>query len=460
MDVLIQSARSALHEPEQTVSYIHHDINDLPRTLKRKIESLMILSSSLESPAPDRIVTKYLVGGEGVRHRTTEQDLLEPTGISEQPHEHLPGDIPGEETTRASDSESMHKQPPTSGGPKLMQWVRDDHSPPSLRDGHREIIIEFGRKTDGGKRYPAMSIKEHNRSSLGPFRSNEATVEPPGSDALYPIGSRRGSIATPTYSYYHNPAFSTSSFTGSSQVPPLYITPEEYDPPVRQRVPTNPTTIIHSHPEQIKPWENDMTISSAQQYPNMQNWALDSMEPAFGSAQTTTPLLTPLGESSTKDEPTVNIGYIRATPNLDMYEFRCSTPGCGRSFGRWYDFRRHYDTVHMAKSEFWCAYPGCARSLAGGQPFLGKDKLNDHLRQAHSSRSSRSPGKEDFVDMGDSSRKEDRTSDQTIHFTTRQASALPLSSHNQQANYLKRSAPRRDYNEPPLMAKDVDQESR
>jgi hypothetical protein len=73
MDLLIQSAKSALHEPEKTVSYIHHDIDDLPQTLKRKVDSLIILSSSLESPAPDRIVREYPVDGEGVQGRPSTQ---------------------------------------------------------------------------------------------------------------------------------------------------------------------------------------------------------------------------------------------------------------------------------------------------------------------------------------------------------------------------------------------------
>ena len=50
---LIENARIALEEPEEPGQYTQHGIEELCSTLRTKIESLSILSSSLECPAED-----------------------------------------------------------------------------------------------------------------------------------------------------------------------------------------------------------------------------------------------------------------------------------------------------------------------------------------------------------------------------------------------------------------------
>jgi len=54
------------------------------------------------------------------------------------------------------------------------------------------------------------------------------------------------------------------------------------------------------------------------------------------------------------------------------------------------DILRHYNGAHAVKKKaFWCPKDGCARNRVGGNnPFPRKDKLKDHLRQAHGTRRS------------------------------------------------------------------------
>ncbi|OSS53705.1 hypothetical protein B5807_01620 [Epicoccum nigrum] len=74
----------------------------------------------------------------------------------------------------------------------------------------------------------------------------------------------------------------------------------------------------------------------------------------------------------------------------DDMSFRCLVSECHRSYGRWPDFLRHYNGAHAVKKKaFWCPKDGCARNRVGGNnPFPRKDKLKDHLRQAHGTRRS------------------------------------------------------------------------
>lgn len=46
---------------------------------------------------------------------------------------------------------------------------------------------------------------------------------------------------------------------------------------------------------------------------------------------------------------------------------------------------RHYNGSHaVEKKAFWCPLAACARNeAAGGNPFPRKDKMMDHVRQAH-----------------------------------------------------------------------------
>lgn len=74
----------------------------------------------------------------------------------------------------------------------------------------------------------------------------------------------------------------------------------------------------------------------------------------------------------------------RRTGSDDMV-FRCRLAGCSGTFGRWPDFKRHYDCQHAHDSpSFWCPYPTCTRSEAFGyDPFPRRDKMMDHAFKMH-----------------------------------------------------------------------------
>jgi hypothetical protein len=82
------------------------------------------------------------------------------------------------------------------------------------------------------------------------------------------------------------------------------------------------------------------------------------------------------------------IASITSTDQADVYVFECSATNCHKTFGRWYDFKRHYDGAHSSEGpEHWCTVGGCDRSKAvGGRPFPRKDKLNDHVKKMHGCR--------------------------------------------------------------------------
>jgi hypothetical protein len=61
----------------------------------------------------------------------------------------------------------------------------------------------------------------------------------------------------------------------------------------------------------------------------------------------------------------------------------CGFPGCGSTFSRLPDLKRHYNGTHASEPIlFWCREAGCDRS-AGNRPFHRKDKMMEHMRTKH-----------------------------------------------------------------------------
>jgi hypothetical protein len=90
--------------------------------------------------------------------------------------------------------------------------------------------------------------------------------------------------------------------------------------------------------------------------------------------------------STSHTPPAKVIGTISHQAESDNYIFKCSIPRCKhKTFTRWYDLRRHHDGTHSNDGpEFWCHVNGCERSeTPGGRSFPRKDKLSDHVRNAH-----------------------------------------------------------------------------
>lgn len=83
--------------------------------------------------------------------------------------------------------------------------------------------------------------------------------------------------------------------------------------------------------------------------------------------------------------PTLMIGYMYGTADLETLVFKCSMPECdGTTFKRWFELKRHYNGAHAEEGEVhWCGVVGCQRNEADGRPFPRKDKLKDHLRKVH-----------------------------------------------------------------------------
>ncbi|OAL52888.1 hypothetical protein IQ07DRAFT_584890 [Pyrenochaeta sp. DS3sAY3a] len=89
---------------------------------------------------------------------------------------------------------------------------------------------------------------------------------------------------------------------------------------------------------------------------------------------------------SSRDEVDTMIGYVHKSTNPDSVFFKCSHSSCkDTTFGRLYEVRRHYWSVHKTREEdFWCSAPGCKRSEAmGGKAFPRKDKLAEHVQKMH-----------------------------------------------------------------------------
>lgn len=169
----------------------------------------------------------------------------------------------------------MNPPTPTGTGTYLTQQRRPSgtFARPSTRDGQKtikpEIIIEFGPKKGKSTKYPSVSVStgSYKRSSLGASSvgSNEGAIESPGSDASNTIrtgfpdaplpptvafGRSDAYIATPTVAQgrHHRHTSSSSSFTGSSRTPSLYVTSDpDYDSPTNQRTARYPSAIVHNH---------------------------------------------------------------------------------------------------------------------------------------------------------------------------------------------------------------------
>jgi hypothetical protein len=90
--------------------------------------------------------------------------------------------------------------------------------------------------------------------------------------------------------------------------------------------------------------------------------------------------------SELENNSNVMIGSICATSPPEVYVFKCHGAKCASlTFGRWYDFRRHYNGAHAAApTVYWCDFEGCPRSRGvGDRPFTRKDKVKDHFESIH-----------------------------------------------------------------------------
>jgi len=158
-----------------------------------------------------------------------------------------------------SDTPSPVNPPtPTGTGAYIVQPRRPSSSGgrPSTRDGPKalkpEIIIEFGASKGKGKKYPSVSVstKAYKRTSHGGSSNDEIAIDSPGSDASHTMrtgfieaplapqaayGHSDSYSTTPTLShgYHHRHTSSSSSYTGSSRTPSLYVTsdPDLDSPP-------------------------------------------------------------------------------------------------------------------------------------------------------------------------------------------------------------------------------------
>lgn len=179
------------------------------------------------------------------------------------------------------DTPSPNNPPtPTGTGTYLVQQRRPSGSGarPSTRDGIKaikpEIVIEFGSKKDKTKTYPSISVSTgaYKRSSLGAssIGSNDLAIDSPGSDASHTVrtgfpeaplpppaafGHSKTYVPTPTDTHgrHHRQTSSTSSFTGSSRTPSLYVTSDDYDSPTHSRNAMYPPTIVHNQPVAAAP---------------------------------------------------------------------------------------------------------------------------------------------------------------------------------------------------------------
>jgi chemotaxis protein histidine kinase CheA len=140
---------------------------------------------------------------------------------------------------------------PTGTGSYLVEQRRPSSSGgrPSTRDGPRQIIIEFG--SNKTKKYAGNS---HKRSFLHGNSADDLAFESPGSDASHTIrtgypdaplspqtavfGHTDDYITNPGPSHgsHHRHTSSSSSYTGSSRTPSLYVTSDpDYESPPTTR---------------------------------------------------------------------------------------------------------------------------------------------------------------------------------------------------------------------------------
>lgn len=77
--------------------------------------------------------------------------------------------------------------------------------------------------------------------------------------------------------------------------------------------------------------------------------------------------------------------WINCVDDSDRMIFECRVDGCGGTYARWADFRRHYDGAHaVQRPEYWCPEALCERSQEfGGAPFPRRDKMMDHAQSVH-----------------------------------------------------------------------------
>ncbi|KAI8941091.1 hypothetical protein NX059_002330 [Plenodomus lindquistii] len=118
--------------------------------------------------------------------------------------------------------------------------------------------------------------------------------------------------------------------------------------PVTQREFSSPTQIMHDTPHNIRP-----TFS------------------------------TPTHLNEIAIQTPIAIGTIFTTSTPSKYTVKCTLPRCGKTFGRPYDFYRHFNGTHVMTEFHWCPQEDCLRNAHGNQPFPRRDKVKDHLRQAH-----------------------------------------------------------------------------
>jgi hypothetical protein len=148
---------------------------------------------------------------------------------------------------------------PTGTGSYLVQQRRPSSSGgrPSTRDGPKSIIIDFG--SNKSKKYAGNA---HKRPSLNASSADDIAIESPGSDTVrtgYPeaplppqtavFGHTDDYITPPSTShgYHHRHTSSSSSYTGSSRTPSLYVTSDpDYESPASTRSTKLPPAIHYS----------------------------------------------------------------------------------------------------------------------------------------------------------------------------------------------------------------------
>ncbi|KAH7071008.1 hypothetical protein FB567DRAFT_213356 [Paraphoma chrysanthemicola] len=181
---------------------------------------------------------------------------------------------PKKGTVGRNDTPSPINPPtPTGPGTYLVEQRRPSSSSsrPSTSDkmAMKPLIIEIGSKNDKGKKYASISVsgKNSKRISIGSGSIDDMAVDSPGSDASHTVrtgypeaslpahpaayGHSDGYNTTPTISrghgYHHRHTSSTSSYTGSSQTPSLYVTSDpDYDSPGKTRDTRLPPAIHNS----------------------------------------------------------------------------------------------------------------------------------------------------------------------------------------------------------------------
>jgi hypothetical protein len=143
----------------------------------------------------------------------------------------------------------------------------------------------------------------------------------------------------------------------------------------------NQTSLPHSSPYLHPPCNVSMYTSTSQGVPDVQESTSASLAPLPHPDFSTLPLPHDQPKSSN-----TMIGCMYSTDSPDSHIFKCHDPKCASlTFGRWYDFKRHYNGAHAAApTVYWCDSEGCPRSKGvGDRPFTRKDKVKDHFESMH-----------------------------------------------------------------------------